>query len=241
MIRMAMNGLHKPIVAIDMDEVLCQFLKGMIAFHNKHYHTSYQVADFHSYLFYEVWGGSYADTLKKVHDFFETDYFRNLEIVPGAVEGIHRLRDRFRLVVVTSRQTSIQEESMRWLDRHFPGVFEDVLFGNHFSINGHEEKRTKREMCEEVNAIALVDDAPSYIEDARHCLQKAILFDLDKSYGWNQKADLSHPNTVRCTDWEGVVRELEALVADPTPSFAAKSAPVAAGATGEAVKTSAGG
>eukprot|EP00959_Pyramimonas_sp_CCMP1952_P100119 2093699-Pyramimonas_sp.AAC.1 len=39
---------------------------------------------------------------------------------------------RFRFVVVTSRQHIIQDATRQWIAKYFPGIFEDILFGNHW-------------------------------------------------------------------------------------------------------------
>jgi hypothetical protein len=47
-----------------------------------------------------------------------------------AYETLQRLRGWCDLVVVTSRQHVIQDATLEWIDRHFPGTFQEVgLFG----------------------------------------------------------------------------------------------------------------
>lgn len=67
-----------------------------------------------------------------MHAFFETRFFEQMAPIPGAREALAQLSERFRFVVVTSRQHVIRESTLAWLDTHFPGVFHDVLFGNHW-------------------------------------------------------------------------------------------------------------
>jgi hypothetical protein len=66
--------------------VLATFVEGLANFHNHHYGTQLTLADFSSYEFVEVWGGSQEDTAKKVLHFFETDFFLQLGTVPKAYE-----------------------------------------------------------------------------------------------------------------------------------------------------------
>jgi hypothetical protein len=49
------------------------------------------------------------------------------------------------LVVVTSRQHVIQDVTLDWLDAHFPGLFSEVYFGNHFALQG--ASRSKSDIC----------------------------------------------------------------------------------------------
>jgi hypothetical protein len=62
-----------------------------------------------------------------VNEFFESpEFLDGLELVPGCVEGLQMLKERYRLVVVTSRQHTIEEHTRTWITRHFPG---DLLEG----------------------------------------------------------------------------------------------------------------
>jgi hypothetical protein len=82
--------------------------------------------------FKDTWGGDDAESVEKVHAFFETRFFEQMAPIAGAREALAQLSERFRFVVVTSRQHVIRESTLAWLQTHFPGVFHDVLFGNHW-------------------------------------------------------------------------------------------------------------
>jgi hypothetical protein len=45
------------------------------------------------------------------------------EQVPGALEGLNKLREMgFRLVLVTARHTNEESRTKQWLDHHYPGM-----------------------------------------------------------------------------------------------------------------------
>jgi hypothetical protein len=67
------------------------------------------------------------------------------------------LQPQYRFVVVTSRQSYMEAMTKAWLDRHYPGVFDDVLFGNHYGTTG--AKMGKPEMCSSIGAVCLIDDS----------------------------------------------------------------------------------
>lgn len=56
----------KPVVAVDVDEVLGKFVSQLAAFHNEAYGTSLTLRDFHSYHFRDVWGGTDDEATTKV-------------------------------------------------------------------------------------------------------------------------------------------------------------------------------
>ena len=57
----------KPVVAVDIDEVLALFVPALVDFHNQSYESSLTPDSFFSYEFHEVWGGSQVETAEKVN------------------------------------------------------------------------------------------------------------------------------------------------------------------------------
>jgi hypothetical protein len=132
-----------------------------------------------SYRFCDVWGGTNEEATEKVHTFFESSYFlEDLEPLDGAAAALERLSAKFRMVVVTSRQHCIAEATMQWVEKHFPGKFQKVYFGNHWARDCpdpekmNSSKRTKLQMCQEAGAIALIDDSASYAKECGPSLNK---------------------------------------------------------------------
>jgi hypothetical protein len=66
-------------------------------------------------------------------------------VLAGAYETLLRLEAFCDLVVVTSRQHVIQQPTLEWLEAHFPAIFPEVHFGNHFALEG--KSRKKSEIC----------------------------------------------------------------------------------------------
>lgn len=208
------SSRSKPVVALDLDEVLGAFLPALIRFHNDKYGTEYKLDDFFSYRFCDVWGGTNEETLDKIFEFFKTDYFlKDLKPIPGAHDVLQEFKDKFDFVVVTSRQHEITEETRHWLDQHFHGIISRAEFGNHWAKDApdpeddHHSKRSKKEMCQEVGAILLIDDNMSYCKEVSQELGiPAVLFG---DYGWNQ-GDVPSKVT-RLPDWQAVRQYLREL------------------------------
>lgn len=55
--------MHSP---VDIDEVLAKFLDALISYHNDTFGSSLALQDFHSYLFKDVWGGTYEEGFFKI-------------------------------------------------------------------------------------------------------------------------------------------------------------------------------
>lgn len=147
---------------------------------------------------------------EKVHDFFKTPYFKNQPVIPGAQEALPKLRGLgFELVVVTSRQFKIAQDTRMWLEHNFPkGTFKDVAFGNHWGLEGH--KVTKKELCQKLGASLLIDDSLSYIQEVSQCGIKGLLFDLDGKYPWNKTSELP-VGVTRVHSWDQVVDRVQGI------------------------------
>lgn len=124
-------------VAVDLDEVLGAFVESLAAWHNENHKTVLTAADFHSYHFADVWGGSDEEARAKMDAFFASHHFSGISPLAEAASILRGLKDSHcRFIVVTSRNTVLEERTKAWLEAHFPGIFEDVLFGNHYGQTG---------------------------------------------------------------------------------------------------------
>lgn len=120
-------------------------------------------------------------------------------------------RDKCRFVVVTSRRTSLEEITRNWLDTYYEGIFEDVLFANHYANDG-SNSTTKSELCKSVGAKVLVDDSLEYIKEAAPYVTTAIFFG---DYAWNRTSQNDLPsNTKRVHNWRGLASLLHQLNQD---------------------------
>ncbi|KAI5071080.1 hypothetical protein GOP47_0013331 [Adiantum capillus-veneris] len=191
-------------VAVDVDEVLGSFLSSLNRFIAEQHFMHYDLSEYHVYDFMKIWGCSQAEANDRVHAFFESEHFKD-GIVPiaGAHRSLVQLAEFCDLVVVTSRQHVIRHQTLDWIDRHYPGIFSDVYFGNHFALEG--EARPKSEICRSIGAEVLIDDNPRYaVECAQHNIE-VLLFDHNNKYPWSKTSDGPvHPLITRVQSWEDV-------------------------------------
>ncbi|QDZ23033.1 haloacid dehalogenase-like hydrolase [Chloropicon primus] len=204
----------RPKVAVDVDEVLAQFLLSLNSYYEDRFSKRYGIEHYDEYYFCKIWDCSPDDSNDIVHQFFDSHHFRDgIVPVPGALQALRELRTKCDLVVITSRQNAIRSATERWVESHFPGVFEDLFFCNHFALDG--ESVSKAEMCSRVGADLLIDDNPGYASDCAGSGLDVILFDYKSSYPWS-KACEEHENIRRCADWEEILDKIEELYFRPT-------------------------
>ncbi|KAF8744116.1 Enoyl-(Acyl carrier protein) reductase, partial [Rhizoctonia solani] len=71
--------------------------------------------------------GTPTETLRKVREFAQSEYFINTPPVEGAIEGVKRLKGLgYRLEIVTARALRHQPGTDKWLEKYLPGSLVDA-------------------------------------------------------------------------------------------------------------------
>lgn len=198
----------------DVAVVLGQFLHSLNKFCEEEYGFSHDTSDYFVYDFAKVWQCSQDESNHRVHSFFESHHFAaGIEVIPGAYESLSRLRDACELMVVTSRQHVIQEPTLEWINAHFPNIFSEVHFGNHFALKGSSRK--KSEICHAIEADVLIDDNPGYAVECADAGIHVLLYDWRGKYPWSktEQGGPVHERITRVGNWEEVELALLTLSA----------------------------
>ncbi|MFP4568157.1 MAG: 5' nucleotidase, NT5C type [Candidatus Woesearchaeota archaeon] len=196
-------------VGVDLDEVLCEFVQGLIRFHNANYGTSLSYDDFFSFNFQEVWGGSFDDMILKIKEYHKSEFFLNARVVVGATSAIEALSKTHDLFVITARWTSIKSETLSWLGQYFSGLFEDVFFINHWSQG--ESELSKGDICDRLDLDLFIDDYAPYAVDCFRkredgSFRKVILFNRP----WNKNVEVPK-GVVRVSSWDECLSVIESF------------------------------
>jgi hypothetical protein len=113
--------------------------------------------------------------------FFNSAHFKKLNPLPHAYESLLKLKLDFELHIVTSRQLKVEEDTVKWINQHFPDIFTAIHLGNHYVKEG--KSRSKSEICHSIGARLLIDDSVKY---ALQCVRDRIPVILFGNYAWNQ-------------------------------------------------------
>ncbi|KAI6005117.1 hypothetical protein F5J12DRAFT_834830 [Pisolithus orientalis] len=204
-----------PVLAVDLDDVLCQTNSAISKWHNDNYGTPDEInlSNFYYYYYWKnpFWG-SPSVTHGKVREFYQTGWIEHVPLVSGAKEGVEALRRMgYRLIIVTARNKEVEHASWKWVNRHFGDLFECIIctgqFANaqkavsdgtykHFvANNGHAvaTRLSKAQVCMDIGAKLLIDDS---VENAMACMRHTaesgggvapphVL--LFGSYEWNKR------------------------------------------------------
>lgn len=199
---------EKIVVAVDVDEVLGNFVSALNKFIADRYASIHSVSEYHVYEFFKIWNCSCDEADIRVHEFFKTSYFKKgIYPIPGAQQTLNNLSSFCDLSVVTSRQNVIKDHTIEWLEKHYSGLFKEIHFGNHFALDG--ESKPKSEICRSMGAKVLIDDNPRYALECAEVGIRVLLFDYQNSYPWC-KTDSSnqHPLVTKVHDWKEVEQQL---------------------------------
>lgn len=198
--------MQQQVVAFDFDDVLMHFNVGFIAFHNRIYGTNIKYNEVFSYDMELVYGCDAEVILERVKAFYQSSDHAEVEPIPGAVEAVRCLRDRHLLDIVTSRPDTFRECTHTWIERFFPGIFRALHFTNGFGAANGVRKRLKSEICKEIGAIVLVDDALKHAEEVAKKGIPVLLPDRP----WNR--DYTPRGVIRVKSWDEIISWIETHV-----------------------------
>jgi uncharacterized HAD superfamily protein len=173
--------MSRPVIAFDFDDVLMSFQSGFIAFHNRMYGTALAYEDVTSYDA-RAYQCNFETFTERVHLFYQSPDHKEVTPIPGSIEALQSLQNHYLLDVVTSRPAVVRDCTHAWTDRFFPNVFRSLHFTNGFGATDDVPKRSKSEVCTDIGASILVDDA---LEHAVDVAQKGIPV-LLPDRPWNQ-------------------------------------------------------
>ena len=189
-------------IGIDLDEVIANTLTAVINFHNEKYGTDFKENNFSSYRFWETWGGTRDEAIRKVHEFYVTDHFANVRPVAGSIDAVDKLKENgHELFIITGRQENIIKETEKWIKKHFPEVFSGVHFANTYGLTGSKMK--KGTICEQLGIEIMVEDDIIYASELAESGIKVFLFDRP----WNKDHAVGD-NIERVSSWEDVVNKI---------------------------------
>jgi len=190
---------NKTLIAVDMDDVLFDFLGEYFVWHNKNFASTYKPSDMVYDKLWEVWGGSKEETLEYIQSFWSETNQLKIKPISGADEVLKKLSSKYHLAIVSARFASTASETQAWIDYYFPNIFDDVILG---VSDPMAEKRPQRksELCLEMGAKTLIDDQLVHALECNALGIDAVLFG---NLAHNQSEKLPDGVT-RVDDWMAV-------------------------------------
>ena len=173
-------------IAVDMDEVLFPMLSRLDLHYKKKFNKCPPSYYPKKYNYSEYFGMNMEESKEFVKGFYYSNTAYTTQPLPGAVNAMRKLKDKNKLVVLTGRQIYPQSKNVTYylLQKHFPDVFDCVLFSNSFSMWGDETP--KSEMCNLYDLNLLIDDS---VENCKDCSSNGIESIVFGDYKWNNECE----------------------------------------------------
>lgn len=195
--------MTKPVVAVDIDEVLTPFLEAFIKFHNREYGSQHAVDDFKTYTFGDTLKVPEPEAVERVLQFYKSHDFTANRPFLDAAAALKQLQEHYELIIITSRHPISQEQTLAWLEQHFPQTFGAVHFSTHLYLD--QPLVTKTDICKQEGVEILIDDNIEFAKEAAAKNIRVLLF--GDRYSWNQAAQLP-AGIERVGDWHQVLQKL---------------------------------
>lgn len=196
---------HRPIIAIDIDDVLSNSMEAVRVTANEYLGVNLQPEHYTVpgpyWSYYEtVWKGqgmalSFDDLSEEL---IKSRYLPHLD----AAHALKQLAKKYKLVVISSRREQWWESTREWLERHFGGLISEIVFAGN---KEHAVQQSKGEVCARLGAQWLIDDNVDHCADAQDHGVMPLLFG---TYGWQKKVP---PGITRCKDWQAVLEYFDGL------------------------------
>jgi 5'-nucleotidase len=126
-------------VIIDMDDVMADTSQSILDLYNGHFGTTYQKKELLGNL---RWDEELKEKYLTIrHRLFEPGFFRNVTVMPDAVEVIRELHDKYEVFIVSAATEfpNSLKEKYDWLEEYFPFVHWKnlVLCGDKSIVTGN--------------------------------------------------------------------------------------------------------
>jgi len=197
---------QKPIIAIDLDDVVSSQIEVFIAYYNQTYDAHITMEDFMLPGGYQGYfektvakGLSPEEAITRFQDFLQKMEPLKQGIPKETLQALGYLKENFRLEIVTARGADYEKPTIAWLKKHAPDIFDNVHFLELW--DEADNKATKALVCQKIGAGYLIDDSPAHCNIAAETGVSALLFG---EYGWNIAAEV-HAGVTRCKDWPAVL------------------------------------
>lgn len=194
------NSAFKPIIAVDIDDTIAANAVGFVEYSNKKYGTHLTIDDYQDH-WGEAWKTEHEETERRALEYHASGHIATYKTIDEAYEVLKKLKERFTLVVLTTRRNSINELTREWIGKYYPNIFDKFVFSGFFDNPTSESiKMTKGELTKQIGAEYLIDDQLKHVEAAAALGIEGLLFG---EYSWNKSKKLPS-NVTRVKNWEEV-------------------------------------
>lgn len=194
--------MKKKTIAVDLDDVLAANAEAFVAYSNERWGTNLHVDDFTEH-WGELWQIEHDEVIRRAEEYHTSGAVKKYRHFPEAKPVLKKLAENYRLILVTSRRRLIKKDTRDWIDRYFPGLFDDLIFAGFYddTTNTNPYGQTKADIISFHSADFLIDDQPKHCIASARAGIPALLFG---DYAWNRDINELPNGVTRVSDWAAV-------------------------------------
>jgi hypothetical protein len=150
-------------IAVDVDEVLCPFLKTM----SKWKYPGFRAPARHPYHYGKLFRMTSKESKYMVDAFYFSEECHAMEPLEDSQKYLEIMSKQYDLYVMSGRQDIARHMTEEWIGRNYPGVFKDIILTNSFTP--HEVD--KADLCHSLRMSAIIDDS---FETCMKCIDRNV-------------------------------------------------------------------
>jgi uncharacterized HAD superfamily protein len=191
---------RKQVIAVDIDDVLAAESEFIIAYGNKQWGHTLTLEDYQEN-WSDMWGVDMDEMERRAAELHLPGIQTSYRLIEGGHEVLKRLKQRYDLIILTSRRGVLKVETLEWINRVFADVFSEIHFtGFYDTTRTDRHLLTKGELAKQIGADYLIDDQPKHCFAAAEAGMKSVLFG---DYAFSRHLELPDGVT-RCNTWAEV-------------------------------------
>lgn len=193
----------KPLLAVDLDEVIFPFTREYVRYFNSDHGTHYSLDDLETYYYVEQLHG--IDDMDVIEDMIHKFHARAVrdKILPysGAVDALQKLSSAYEIVIITARHPAVQELTHTWIQEHLGELASEVHFAHETA-----DQQTKADICHKLGVSVMIDDM---VKHFRGCPEVGVRCLLFGNMPWTKADEATMPVGIeRVENWKEVLEVL---------------------------------
>ncbi len=189
-------------IAVDLDDVTVAIMDGLISYHNNKFNTNFVYEDHNRWDLDKIWGCTPEEAMKRVYDFYGSNFMELLLPIEGAIDGIKKISKKHTISFITSRPTFLEQKTKRWIKHYLPNYNFITYFTNQYTPH-NISKLKKSDICKKLNINLIIDDAPVNALDCASNNIRVLLF----TRPWNTEMQ-NNEYITRVNSWKEIVKNL---------------------------------
>lgn len=192
--------MGKPLIAVDVDDVLLDFIPSLLKYCNLKFGTTSEFEDFSHYELQTNWKCTPEEVFERVYSFYNSEEFKSLPSLKDAYKTLNNLSDDYDFVVISSRPLDTYAKTSSSLDRLFPGIFREYYLTGDFKKEGLTHGKGK--LCRQLGVYKIIDDSYSNALDCVNSGIGVLLYERP----WNKNIEIQSELIQKVASWEEVFK-----------------------------------